>query len=148
MTLGWILLLDPDYGLINKLIADWRSRTDARGPRDDDVELHQEIGMMEIEIVLGLPPRIFVFSTLVWDFSSVRYIPVVILLSSLSSRPLSLLMLDYLMAAETEKATSDRVFVVYNCRGRVNGSLLRIKKAPRLASHHSESQTVKLPAGN
>ena len=45
--------------------------------------------------------------------SAVRDIPVVVLLSSPSSRPLSLLMLDYMGAAETEKATVIGVFVVF-----------------------------------
>jgi ABC-type Fe3+ transport system permease subunit len=52
-------------------------------------------------------------TALVVFVSAVRDIPVVVLLSSPSSRPLSLLMLDYMMAAETEKATVIGVFVVF-----------------------------------
>jgi iron(III) transport system permease protein len=131
MTLGWILLLDPNYGLINKLAVDWLGFT--RGPfniysyggiiwahlafstcvrfilltpafKALDATLEEaaqvagssalttlmrvtvpvllpavlattvlsfikSLESMEIEIVLGIPARIFVFSTLVWDYA-------------------------------------------------------------------------------
>lgn len=131
MTLGWILLLDPNYGLINKLAVDWLGL--ARGPfniysyggiiwahlafstcvrvilltpafKALDATLEEaaqvagsnalttlrrvtvpvllpavlattmlsfikSLESMEIEIVLGVPARIYVFSTLVWDYA-------------------------------------------------------------------------------
>ncbi len=131
MTLGWILLLDPTYGLINKLAVDWLGL--ARGPfniysyggiiwahlafstcvrvilltpafKALDATLEEaaqvagssalttlmrvtvpvllpavlattmlsfikSLESMEIEIVLGVPARIYVFSTLVWDYA-------------------------------------------------------------------------------
>ena len=131
MTLGWILLLDPNYGLINKLAVDWLGMS--RGPfniytyggiiwahlafstcvrfilltpafKALDATLEEaaqvagssalttlmrvtvpvllpavlattmlsfikSLESMEIEIVLGVPARIFVFSTLVWDYA-------------------------------------------------------------------------------
>jgi iron(III) transport system permease protein len=131
MTLGWILLLDPNYGLINKLAVDWLGFS--RGPfniysyggiiwahlafttcvrcilltpafKALDATLEEaaqvagssalttlmrvtvpvllpavlattvlsfikSLESMEIEIVLGVPARIFVFSTLVWDYA-------------------------------------------------------------------------------
>lgn len=131
MTLGWILLLDPNYGLLNKLAVDWLGL--ARGPfniysyggivwahlafstcvrvilltpafKALDATLEEaaqvagsnalttllrvtvpvllpavlattmlsfikSLESMEIEIVLGVPARIYVFSTLVWDYA-------------------------------------------------------------------------------
>lgn len=131
MTLGWILLLDPNYGLINKLVMDWFGWS--RGPfnvysyggiiwahlafstcvrfilltpafRALDATLEEaaqvagssalttllrvtvpvllpavlattmlsfikSLESMEIEIILGVPARIFVYSTLVWDYA-------------------------------------------------------------------------------
>lgn len=64
-------------------------------------------------IIIPLLLPAILATALVVFVSAVRDIPVVILLSSPSSRPLSLLMLDYMMAAETEKATVIGVFVVF-----------------------------------
>jgi iron(III) transport system permease protein len=64
------------------------------------------------KIVIPLLLPAILATALVVFVSAVRDIPVVVLLSSPSSRPLSLLMLDYMMAAETEKATVIGVFVV------------------------------------
>jgi iron(III) transport system permease protein len=64
------------------------------------------------KIVIPLLLPAMLATALVVFVSAVRDIPVVVLLSSPSSRPLSLLMLDYMMAAETEKATVIGVFVV------------------------------------
>ena len=65
------------------------------------------------KIVIPLLLPTILATALVVFVSAVRDIPVVVLLSSPSSRPLSLLMLDYMMAAETEKATVIGVFVVF-----------------------------------
>jgi ABC-type Fe3+ transport system permease subunit len=65
------------------------------------------------KIVIPLLLPAILATALVVFVSAVRDIPVVILLSSPTSRPLSLLMLDYMMAAETEKATVIGVFVVF-----------------------------------
>jgi ABC-type Fe3+ transport system permease subunit len=65
------------------------------------------------KIVIPLLLPAMLATALVVFVSAVRDIPVVVLLSSPSSRPLSLLMLDYMMAAETEKATVIGVFVVF-----------------------------------
>jgi iron(III) transport system permease protein len=131
MTLGWILLLDPNYGILNKLMANWLGLS--RGPFNiysygGIIWVHlafstcvrvilltpafkaldatfeeaahvagssaiatltritvpvlmpailattmlsfiKSMESMEIEIVLGVPARIFVFSTLVWDYT-------------------------------------------------------------------------------
>jgi len=65
------------------------------------------------KIVIPLLLPALLATALVVFVSAVRDIPVVVLLSSPASRPLSLLMLDYMMAAETEKATVIGVFVVF-----------------------------------
>ena len=64
------------------------------------------------KIVIPLLLPTILATALVVFVSAVRDIPVVVLLSSPSSRPLSLLMLDYIMGAETEKATVIGVFIV------------------------------------
>jgi iron(III) transport system permease protein len=65
------------------------------------------------KIVMPLMLPAIIATALVVFVSAVRDIPVVLLLSSPSSRPLSLLMLDYMMAAEMERATVIGVFVVF-----------------------------------
>jgi iron(III) transport system permease protein len=64
------------------------------------------------KIVIPLMLPAILATALVVFVSAVRDIPVVLLLSSPSSRPLSLLMLDYMMGAEMERATVIGVFVV------------------------------------
>jgi iron(III) transport system permease protein len=64
------------------------------------------------KIVMPLMLPAILATALVVFVSAVRDIPVVLLLSSPSSRPLSLLMLDYMMGADMERATVIGVFVV------------------------------------
>ena len=64
------------------------------------------------KIVIPLMLPAILATALVVFVSAVRDIPVVLLLSSPASRPLSLLMLDYMMGAEMERATVIGVFVV------------------------------------
>ena len=65
------------------------------------------------KIVIPLLLPAILATALVVFVSAVRDIPVVLLLSSPSSRPLSLLMLDYIGGADTEKATVIGVFIVF-----------------------------------
>ncbi len=65
------------------------------------------------KIVIPLMLPTVLTTALVVFVSAVRDIPVVLLLSSPSSRPLSLLMLDFMMSAELERATVIGVLVVF-----------------------------------
>jgi iron(III) transport system permease protein len=65
------------------------------------------------KIIMPLTLPAILATALVVFVSAVRDIPVVLLLSSPSSRPLSLLMLDYMMGAEMERATVIGVFIVF-----------------------------------
>ena len=74
------------------------------------------------KIVIPLMLPTVLTTALVVFVSAVRDIPVVLLLSSPSSRPLSLLMLDFMMSAELERATVIGVLVVfYHCDCRLVG---------------------------